>query len=305
MPPTTTRDDMNLSVGKRARLHRLLYGAGPANGTLMLMPIDQGMEHGPVTFFDNPASADPEFQLRLAHQGGYSGIVFHVGLARKYMHRYAGVVPLVLKLNGKTNIPSDSHALSPQTATVEEAVALGADAVGYTLYLGSPRQDEDFIQFMEIRAEADRLGIPVIVWAYPRGEAGDARGGKDSLYAIDYGARVASELGADMVKLNVPVLGGKGAAAQPAPYDTLQMTTQEALNKIVASAGRTMVIISGGSKLGDDDLLEKAEMCMKAGATGLIFGRNMWQRPWDDGMEMTRRIHEMLAQYGTPAPPLH
>jgi class I fructose-bisphosphate aldolase len=294
----TTLAEMSLNLGKRTRLHRLMYGSGPANGALMFLPIDQGLEHGPVDFFPNPAAADPDFQLRLALEGGYSGIVFHIGLARKYMERYAGRVPLVLKLNGKTAVPSEAEALSPQTATVEEAVALGADAVGYTLYVGSPRQDEDFVQFLEVRTEAERLGMPVIVWAYPRGEAIDAKGGRDCLYAIDYAARVACELGADVVKLNMPKLDGAHGAEQPKPYDTLQCSPQEGLDRIVASAGRTLVLISGGSKLGDDDLVAKAEMCMKAGATGLIFGRNMWQRPWDDALAMSQRIHTMMARYG-------
>jgi fructose-bisphosphate aldolase, class I len=294
----TTLAEMSLNLGKRTRLHRLMYGAGPANGTLMLLPIDQGLEHGPMDFFANPAAADPDFELRLAQEGNYSGIVFHIGLARKYMEPYAGRVPLVLKLNGKTAVPSEAEALSPQTATVEEAVALGADAVGYTLYVGSPRQDDDFVQFLEIRTEAERLGVPVIVWAYPRGEAIEAKGGRDSLYAIDYAARVACELGADVVKLNMPRLDGAHVSAQPSPYDVLHCSPQEGLDRIVASAGRTLVLISGGSKLGDDDLLEKAEMCMKAGATGLIFGRNMWQRQWDDALAMSQRIHTMMARYG-------
>ncbi len=298
MPKAIRLSEMELSIGKRARLHRLLYQYGPANGTLLLLPIDQGLEHGPTDFFPNPDSADPDYQLRLAKEGNYSGIVFHIGLARKYMARYAGEVPLVLKLNGKTAIPADDEAVSPQTATVEDAVALGADAVGYTLYVGSPRQDEDFIQFSQIRDEADRYGMPLIVWAYPRGIAVESKGGRDSLYAIDYAARVACELGADLVKLNMPKIGGRNAGAQPAPYDDLQVEPQEALNRIVTSAGRTMVLISGGSKLGDEDLLQKAAMCMEAGATGLIFGRNMWQRKWEDAMAATGRIHELLARYG-------
>jgi len=204
----------------------------------------------------------------------------------------------ILKLNGKTAIPPEDEALSPQTASVEEAVALGADAVGYTLYVGSPRQDEDFIQFTDIRDDAERLGIPVIVWAYPRGASVENKGGRDSLYAIDYAARVACELGADLVKLNMPRVPAKNVGAQPAPYDELQVSPQEALDRIVASAGKTMVLISGGSKLGDEDLLLKADMCMKAGATGLIFGRNMWQRKWEDALAATQRIHELLARYG-------
>ena len=111
-------DGLDLSLGKRTRLHRLLYEHSPGNGTAMLLPIDQGLEHGPVDFFANPISIDPEFQLRLAMDGGYSGIEFHIGLAEKCIRKYAGNVPLVLKLNGRTNIPSEKEAFSPQTASV-------------------------------------------------------------------------------------------------------------------------------------------------------------------------------------------
>ncbi|NIM05851.1 MAG: fructose-bisphosphate aldolase [Armatimonadetes bacterium] len=299
-PPTL--DDMDLSLGKRTRLYRLLFQYGPANGTLLLLPIDQGLEHGPRDFFANPESADPDFQLRLALKGNYSGIVMHVGLARKYMHIYAGRVPLVLKLNGKTDIPSDAEAFSPQTASVEEAVRLGADAVGYTLYVGSPAQDQDFIQLAEIREECERLGMPLIVWSYPRGEAIERKGGRDGLYAIDYAARVAAELGADLMKLNLPQVDNPKAADQPKPYDSLSLSAEEGIRKVIASAGRVMVIISGGSKMGDEDLLDKARICMEGGATGLIFGRNLWQRPWKEAMALTDKIEAVLAQYGRPRP---
>lgn len=294
MSPRPRLDDLHLGLGKRARLYRLLYEHGPGNGTMLLLPIDQGLEHGPVDFFVNPDALNPEYQLRLALEGGYSGIVFHIGLAEKYMPKFAGKVPLVLKLNGKTNIPPDDEAFSPQTATVEDAVRLGADAVGYTLYVGSPSQDQDFIQFMQIRAEAERFGMPVIVWAYPRGWAVEEKGGRDSLYAVDYAARVADELGADVVKLNVPDFESEKNQESPKPYNTLKLDYAQAVRKVVESAGKTMVLFSGGSKIGDEDLLEKARICMEAGATGLIFGRNMWQRPYHEGLALTARIKEIM-----------
>ena len=290
-------DEMGLSLGKKARLHRLLYEHGLKNGTLMILPIDQGLEHGPLNFFPNPPSADPDFQWRLAKEGGYNGIALHYGLARKYMNKYAGAVPLILKINGKTNVPSDADALSTLTATVEDAVAMGADAVGYTLYLGSPRQDEDFLQFMEVREACDKWGMPLIVWGYPRGSAIEEKGGRDSLYAVDYAARVAMELGADIVKLNMPKPGPKDPE-QPKPYNTLEYTYEEGAKRVVASAGRTLVLFSGGSKLGDDDLMDKASIAMKAGAVGLIFGRNMWQRPFDEAMAITKRVQgEVLSNF--------
>jgi len=297
MKPKPTLKDLDLSLGKRTRLHRLFYKYGPANGTLLFLPIDQGLEHGPVDFFANPDSVDPLFQLRLAKEGGYSGIVFHIGLAEKYLKDFAGEVPLILKLNGKTNIPKDTHAFSPQTASVEDAVRLGADAVGYTLYVGSPAQSEDIRQFYKIREDCDKYGMPLIMWAYPRGEAIEAKGGRDSLYAVDYAARVACELGADLVKLNYPEYYETKARDLPKPYDQMRLSPQEAVEKVVKSAGRTLVLISGGSKISDEDLLEKVKVSLEGGVTGLIFGRNMWQRGMDEALKLTEKIKRIMSEY--------
>ncbi len=291
-------EDLDLPLGKRVRLHRLLYEHGIGNGTLLVLPIDQGIEHGPVDFFPNPDSKDPEFQWRLAAEGGYNAIACHWGLARGYMEKYAGRVPLILKINGKTNIPSDDEAFSTLTATVEDALSLGADAVGYTLYVGSPRQDEDIVQMMEVREACEKWAMPLIVWAYPRGAAIEEKGGRDSLYAVDYASRLAHELGADIIKLNVPKKGKKDAE-QPKAYASLEWEYADGVRRVVQSAGRSMVLFSGGSKMGDADLLDKARLAMENGATGLIFGRNMWQRPMDEALAVTDRIKDLMR--GFPA----
>ncbi len=293
-----TLADLDLSTGKRARLHRLLYTYGPANGTLLFLPIDQGLEHGPRDFFVNPAAKDPEFQLRLAKEGKFSGIVFQIGIAEKYMRTYAGAVPLVLKLNGKTEIPADTQPISPCIATVEDAVRLGADAVGYTLYVGSPLQAEDFIQFAKVREDAERYGMPIIMWAYPRGAAIETKGGRDSLYAIDYAARVASELGADIVKINVPKSNPEKDTAAPKPYNTMRPSREDAVRMVVESAGKALVLFSGGEMEGEGSVVEKARLAMESGATGLIFGRNVWQRPFDEALRLSQEMHEMLRNYG-------
>ncbi len=292
-----TVEEMGLNAGKRTRLKRLLYHFGPGNGTLLFLPVDQGLEHGPRDFFANPESLDPDYELRLARDGGYSGIVFQIGIAEKHLGTFAGDVPLVLKLNGKTDIPPDKSPLSPLLASVEDAVRLGADAIGYTLYVGSPIQEADFVQFRGVRQEAERLGMPVIVWAYPRGEAIEARGGRDGLYAVDYAARVSVELGADVVKLNVPKLDREKAKASPKPYNDLDMSEEDAIAKVIRSAGRAMVLFSGGEKVSDDELLKKARSTMAAGATGLIFGRNIWQRPHADAVSITRQMKEIMQEF--------
>ncbi|MHA1958037.1 MAG: class I fructose-bisphosphate aldolase [Candidatus Thorarchaeota archaeon] len=288
-------DEMEyLSLGKRVRMHRMMYEHGTKNGRLLILPIDQGLEHGPVDFFPNPESENPDFQFRLAADGGYSGIALHLGLAEKYAGKYAGKVPIVLKINGKTRIPSDDHALSPMTGSVEDAVRIGADAIGYTLYIGSPNQVADFTQFRQVKKDAERYGMPIIVWSYPRGEAIAKMGGRDSLYAIDYAARVADELGADIVKLNVPKDDPKKRAKQPSPYDTLELSYEERVRKVVKSAGKTKVLFSGGSMLGDEDLLNRARVCLEEGAVGLIFGRNLWQREMKDALEITKKLKELM-----------
>jgi class I fructose-bisphosphate aldolase len=287
---------LGLSTGKKARLHRILFEHGLRNGTAIFLPYDQGLEHGPRDFFANPMASDPAYIARLAIEGGFNGIAIQIGLAEKFYWDYAGEVPLILKLNGKTDIPSDAEALSPVNASVEEAVRLGADAVGYTLYVGTPAQDRDFEQYRKIRADAQRLGMPLIVWAYPRGSAIEAKGGKDSFYAVDYAARTASELGADVVKVNFP--HPEKRAGVKSAYD-VEFSSQQAIDAVVRSANRTLVLVSGGAKAGDEAMLEKARESMEAGGTGLIFGRNVWQREYDESLRFVDQLKEILAKYPT------
>ncbi len=293
--PGSALSSLSLAHGKRVRLWRLLYGHGPGNGTLMVLPLDQGLEHGPTDFFPNPPALDTRFQFRLAVEGRYSAIALGVGLAEKYMQEHAGQVPLILKLNGKTNIPDDAEAVSPAFASVEDAVRLGADAVGYTVYVGSPRQDVEIREFGRVRRECERLGMPLVVWAYPRGRDVEAKGGKGSLFAQDYAARVAEELGADVVKLHEPAAD---PAASPEPYRSLREDAPARLRRVVRSAGRVMVLFSGGVKQDDDAaVLRKVKLYMECGAAGVMFGRNMWLRPMDEALALTRRVHAVLARH--------
>ena len=291
-----------LAPGKRARLRRLLFEFGPGHGTMLLLPIDQGIEHGPRDFFANPDSKDPGYQFRLAAEAGYSAIACQIGLATKYYPDYAGQVPLILKVNGRTDIPPSDEAFSATNAQVEDAVRLGADAVGYTLYVGSPRQDDDLHQLAGVREDCDRYGMPLVIWAYPRGSAIDGKGGRDSFYAIDYAARMAMEMGADVVKLNMPKIDPEKDKDAPAPYNELEVTQEEAIRQCVQSAGRALVVLSGGSKVDDDKLLEQTRFMMHAGGSGVIYGRNVWQRPWNEAVEIIEQIKEILLSSVTRIP---
>ncbi len=288
---------LGLSTGKRARLYRILYRHGLGNGTAMFLPYDQGLEHGPRDFFANPAAADPAYIVRLAVEGGFNGVALQVGNAEKFYADVAGEVPLILKLNGRTELPPADAPFSPLNASVRDAVRLGADAIGYTLYVGSSRQAEDFAQFRMVREDAEAQAMPIIVWAYPRGSAVENAGGQDSFYAIDYAARTAAEVGADIVKVNVP--DPSATQGVKAPYDR-SYTTQQAVAAVVASAGRAQVVFSGGTKAGDETVLSRTREAMDAGAIGVIYGRNIWQREHDESLRFTAKITDILARYPNP-----
>lgn len=285
-------DGRGLGSGKLTRLHRMLYPTGGGNGRALFLPYDHGLEHGPRDFAGRPDAADPAFVLDLAVQGGCNGVALHIGQARAYYPAFAGRVPLVVKLNGKTEIPPDDAPLSPLNSTVEEAVALGADAVGYTLYVGSPRQDEDFAALCGVRQDAERFGMPLIVWSYPRGAAIEEKGGRNSFYAIDYAARVAAELGADVVKVNWPA--GQGPSGRvPVEYGQ-ETPTAAMLERIVRSAGRTLVLFSGGDRMESRELLERTGLAMRAGALGMIVGRNFLQRERGAALDLAREVRRVL-----------
>jgi fructose-bisphosphate aldolase, class I len=292
----------SLAPGKRTRLRRLLFEFGPGNGTLMLLPIDQGIEHGPRDFFPNPSSKDPEYQFRLAAEAGYSALACQIGMAEKYYPDYAGQVPLILKVNGKTDVPPSDEAFSTTNSSVEDAVRLGADAVGYTLYVGSPRQDHDLLQLRQVRQDCDRYGMPLVIWAYPRGAALDAKGGQSTFYAIDYAARMAMEMGADVVKLNMPKIDPEKDKLTPAPYNEMEVSQEEAIRQCVESAGRALVVLSGGSKIDDEKVLEQTRFVMQAGGSGVIYGRNVWQREWSEALEIIEQIKESLLANVTRIP---
>jgi class I fructose-bisphosphate aldolase len=291
-----------LPPGKKARLHRLLFEFGPGNGTLMLLPIDQGIEHGPRDFFPNPASKDPEYQFKLAAEAGYSALACQIGMAEKYYPDYAGAVPLILKVNGKTDIPNSDNALSTLNSSVEDAVRIGADAIGYTLYVGSPYQGQDLEQLRQVRQDCDRFGMPLVIWAYPRGSALDAKGGQTTFYAIDYAARMAMEMGADIVKLNLPKIDPEKDKLTPAPYNEFDLSQEEIVRQVVASAGRSLVVLSGGSRIDDAKVLEQTRFIMEAGGQGVIYGRNIWQREWSEALEIVAQIKETLLSSVTRTP---
>jgi class I fructose-bisphosphate aldolase len=233
---------------KRIRIERLLTD----NRTLMLA-YDQGLEHGPIDF--NANNIDPEFILHIAEKGKFNGLILQKGVAEIYRENYPKKIPLIIKLNGRTNIPR-IFPVAKQLCSVKKAVDLGADAVGYTIYFGSPLEPEILHEFGKLQEEAHDYGLPVIAWMYPRGKFVE---NELSTSILAYAARVGMELGADIVKMK---------------YND----NPEEYKWIVKCAGKTKVVIAGGEKsTADAEFLKKAKEIMTTGVAGMAVGRNIWQ----------------------------
>ncbi len=237
-------------------------------GKVLFLAYDQGLEHGPTDF--NDKNVDPEYIIDIAKKGKYTGIILQKGIAKKYKKEIkASKIPLIVKLNGKTNLVK-GDPISRQLCTVKEAVKLGAAAVGYTIYLGSKHETIMMQEFEKIQEQAHKQNLPTITWIYPRGKAIK---GKSSKELMAYAARVGLEIGADMIKIKY----------SGDPKD---------LNWAVKSAGKTKIVIAGGIKKGDKILLKQVREIMKTGAIGLAIGRNIWQNK--EPLKITNKIKKII-----------
>ncbi|MEM3833619.1 MAG: aldolase [Thermoprotei archaeon] len=235
------------------------------NGKGLFLAYDHGFEHGPADF--NEQNVDPSFIMDIAVRGGYTGVILHYGVASKY---YDGKVPLILKLNGKTNLVQ-GDPISLQVSTVEEAVSLGAKAVGYTIYPGSIHEHIMFQEFANIRREAHERGFGVLLWSYPRGQMIKNELTKE---IVAYAARLALELGADGTKIKYT-------------GDT------ESFKWAVKSAGKVKVFMSGGPKASTEiEFLKQVQGVMDAGGSGVAVGRNVWQSR--DPLKMSEALRKIV-----------
>lgn len=242
------------------------------NGRAMFLAYDQGMEHGPEADFTDQ-NVDPQKILQIAEEGQFTGVIFQKGVAERYYDPKINQVPLIVKLNGKTDLREDlDEPYAPQLCSVEEAVGLGAAAVGYTIYVGSQFENKMMEEFAAIEQEAEKHKLPVIAWMYPRGKA--VAGKEDSREILSYAARLGLELGADMIK--IPYNGNK-----------------EDFEWVVKAAGKTKVVMSGGPKTETgEEFLEMVKEVLSAGAIGVAVGRNIWQD--DKPLEMSKKLSKIL-----------
>lgn len=271
--------------GTKTNIARLLnHGRLAGTGKLVILPVDQGFEHGPArSFAVNPAGYDPNYHFEVAIEAGCNAYAAPLGFLEAAAARHAGEVPLILKLNNHDVLHPDKDPISAVTGSVHEALRLGCVAIGFTIYPGSAYSREMYQQLRGLTEEAKQAGLAVVVWSYPRGSA-MSKEGELAIDVIAYAAHIAAELGAHIIKVKLPTDHIEQPEAQKA-YTAAKVpigTLAERVRHVVQSTfdGRRIVIFSGGAKKDkDEDVYDEARAIRDGGGFGSIIGRNSFQRP--------------------------
>lgn len=282
--------------GTKANLARMLCtGRLGGTGKMVILPVDQGFEHGPVrSFGPNPAGYDPLYHAQLAIDAGLNAYASVLGMIEQVADSLAGQIPFILKMNSSNTLARNKEAPSQAiTASVDDAVRLGCAAIGYTIYPGSDAAFDMMEDLRELIAEAKAKGLAAVVWSYPRGGALS----KDGELSVDvgaYAAHMAALIGAHIIKVKLPSnFIEQGEAKKVYEAQKIDISTQAARVKHVmqaAFAGRRIVVFSGGAMKGADAVYQDAQDIFDGGGNGQIIGRNTFQRPREDALAMLDRI---------------
>jgi class I fructose-bisphosphate aldolase len=289
------------SAGTKANLARMLnHGRLGGTGKMVILPVDQGFEHGPArSFAQNPAGYDPRYHFELAIESGCSAYAAPLGFIEAGAAEFAGDVPLILKLNNNESLSKGGEPLPAVTGSVGEALRLGCVAIGFTIYPGSGESKVMYHQIAELTAEAKARGLAVVVWSYPRG-AGVSKEGETAIDVSAYAAQIACQLGAHIVKVKPPTAHLEQAEAkkvyekEKVPIATLAERTRHVVQS--AFGGRRIVIFSGGPAKGKQEILDEIRGLADGGSFGSIMGRNSFQRPKTEAIEL---LHEVMDIYAS------
>ncbi|WP_374943385.1 class I fructose-bisphosphate aldolase [Sphingomonas sp.] len=279
------------SPAVKANLARILmHGHLGGTGKLVILPVDQGFEHGPArSFAINPPAYDPHYHYQIAIDAGLSAYAAPLGMLEAGADTFAGQIPTILKCNS-----SNSWATSVDqgvTASVSDALRLGSAAIGFTIYPGGENIFEQIEEIRELSEEAKSVGIATVIWSYPRG--GDLS--KEGELALDvgaYAAHIAALLGAHIIKVKLPTAHIEQKDAQKAYEGTDWSKQSDRVRHVVQSsfAGRRIVVFSGGASKGSDAIYQDARDIRDGGGNGSIIGRNTFQRPRDEALEMLAKL---------------
>ena len=290
--------------GTRTNVARLLnHGKLAGTGRFVILPVDQGFEHGPArSFAPNALGYNPHYHFELALEAGCNAYAAPLGFLEAGAGKYAGRIPLILKLNNHDVLYDEKDPASAVTGSVKDALRLGCVAIGFTIYPGSAHSTLMYQQLRELSEEAKAYGLAVVVWSYPRG-SGLSKEGETAIDVVAYAAQIAAQLGAHVIKVKLPTAHLEQAAAKKV-YEAEQVpikTLSERVRHVVQSSfdGRRIVIFSGGAKSDDKNVFEEARAIRDGGGFGSIIGRNSFQRPRAEAIKF---LHTIIGIYSGERP---
>jgi class I fructose-bisphosphate aldolase len=288
------------SPGILTNLARMLnHGTLAGTGKMVILPVDQGFEHGPArSFAMNPPAYNPQYHFELAVESGCNAYAAPLGFLEAGAAEFAGSVPLILKLNNHDVLLEEKDPYQAVTGSAKDALRLGCVAVGYTIYPGSSHRLEMYQTLREIAAEAKAVGLAVVVWSYPRG-SGLSKQGETGIDVTAYAAHIAAQLGAHIVKVKLPSSHIEQDAARKV-YEQTKVpisTLPDRVRHVVQSTfnGRRIVIFSGGAKEEDKVIYDEIRAVRDGGGFGSIIGRNSFQRPRAEALEFLTTIMNIYA----------
>jgi len=289
------------SPGTLTNLARLLnHGRLAGTGKLVILPVDQGFEHGPArSFAPNPPAYDPRYHFELAIEAGCNAYAAPLGFLEAGARDFAGDIPLILKTNDSDVLRDDKDPDQALTSCVDDALRLGCSAVGFTIYPGSSHDTTMYGQLRSYAEEAKRKGLAVVVWSYPRG-SGLSKEGETAIDVVGYAVQIAAQLGAHIIKVKLPTAHIEQDPARKVFQERAIpiATAAERVRHIVdcAFAGRRIVIFSGGAAVSDENaLLDEIRAIHAGGGFGSIIGRNSFQRPRDVAVRMLGEVMDIYA----------
>ena len=288
------------NAGTKANLARMLsHGRLAGTGKMVILPVDQGFEHGPArSFAPNPSGYDPRYHFELAIEAGCNAYAAPLGFMEAGAAEFAGDIPLILKLNNSESLSKGGEPISALTGSVDEALRLGCSAIGFTIYPGSGESKTMYHQIASLSEEAKRKGLAVVVWSYPRG-AGLSKEGETGIDVVAYAAQIACQLGAHVIKVKPPTAHlEQGEAKKVYEKEKIPIgTLAERVRHVVQSCfgGRRIVIFSGGAAKGKAEILEEIRGLADGGAFGSIMGRNSFQRPKTDAIALLHEVMDIFA----------
>ena len=289
------------SPGTKANLTRILmHGRLGGTGKMVILPVDQGFEHGPVrSFAANPDGYDPHYHFTLAIEAGLNAYAAPLGMLEAGANTYAGMIPLILKINSANSLSRmKEDADQAITASVEDALRLGCSAIGMTIYPGSDQMYEQYEEVCQLAAQAKRYGLVVVIWSYPRG--GElSKKGETALDIVGYAAHMAALLGAHIIKVKLPTIDLENRLTRKTYEDhKIPLTTlTERVAHIMQCAfnRRRLVVFSGGPTKNDEELLEEVRAIRDGGGNGSIVGRNSFQRPFAKACTLFDRLIDIYS----------